>query len=383
MTASGLLSKPAPVYNFDSMKAKLKKLIRNPVFNVILVVSLTVLVLWLSLRDNGDEILSIVHNASWWMLGAIAAMMVFERWIHGWGLAKECRLSVKHYTYGQGFVNAYTAGLFNNITPSASGGQFAQVFIFRRQGVPTSDAIGVLWLDFIVYQTTMSLFVLLLLILRFAYFYGKYSQFFIIVIFGFLINSAVIFLLWALATHPRFYHWVTTSGLSLGSKLHLVKDKEKTKKSIDGQLARFDQEIVILRAHKKTILLVALSDLLRLLIYYSVPFFAAIALHIEVKASLYIDCLALASFVSMVNAFLPLPGSSGGTEATFILMFSTIFGRIQATSIMLVWRILTYYFQTIVGAGVYIYAKTRPPVFYDNLLEIPEESDESKSREHV
>lgn len=357
------------------MKDKLRKLIRNPVFNVVLVVGLTVLVLWLSLRDDGKEILSIVHNANWWMLAGIAALMVFERWIHGWGLAKECRLSVPHYTCGQGFVNAYTAGLFNNITPSASGGQIAQVYIFRRQGVPTSDAIGVLWLDFIVYQTTMSLFVLFLLIIRFPYFYGKYSQFFIIVIFGFLINSAVIVLLWALATHPKFYRWLTTSGLAIGSKLHLIKDKEKAKRSIDGQLSRFDQEIAILRAHKKTILLIALSDLLRLVIYYSVAFLAAAALHIKVTAAIYIDCLALSSFVAMVNAFLPLPGSSGGTEATFILMFSTIFGRIQATSIMLVWRILTYYFQTIAGAGVYIYAKTRPAVSYDNMLAIPDESD--------
>jgi uncharacterized membrane protein YbhN (UPF0104 family) len=64
-------------------------------------------------------------------------------------------------------------------------------------------------------------------------------------------------------------------------------------------------------------------------------------------------------------------------------MFSTIFGRIQATSIMLVWRILTYYFQTIVGAGVYIYAKTRPEIVYDNLLEIPVHPNDSSPSEHV
>ncbi len=365
------------------MKAKLKKIIHNPVFNVLLVVGLTILVLWLSLRNDGAEILSIIRHANWLMLGVIAACMVLERWIHGWGLAKECRLSMPHYTDGQGFINAYTAGLFNNITPSASGGQFAQVYIFRRQGVPTSDAIGVLWLDFIIYQTTMSLFVLLLLILRFPYFYAKYSQFFIIVIFGFMINSAVIFMLWALATHPKFYRWLTTSGLNIGCKLHLIKNKEKTKAIIDGQLERFDQEIDILRAHRKTILLIALSDLLRLVIYYSVAYLAAIALHVKVTAGMYIDCVALSSFVAMVNAFLPLPGSSGGTEATFILMFSTLFGRIQATSIMLVWRILTYYFQTIVGAGVYIYAKTRPEISYDNMLAMPAQSDKKESGEHA
>lgn len=360
------------------MKAKIRKIIKNPIFNIVLVAGITVLVLWLSLRTTGGQVLDILRRVNVGMVLFIAGLMVLERWIHGWGLAKECRLRKPDYTPRQGFINAYTAGFFNNITPSASGGQFAQVYIFRRQGVNTSDSIGVLWLDFIIYQTTMSLFVLLLILLRFAYFYAKYSQFFLIVIFGFMINSAVIFALWAMVHFPRFYHWLTTTGLNIGVKLHLIRDRQKAIENINGQLDRFDQEIVIFRTHKKMIAEVALSDLLRLVIYYSVPFLAACALHISIPDGGWLDCLALASFVSMVNAFVPLPGSSGGTEATFVLMFSTIVGKVNATSIMLVWRLLTYYFQTIVGAGVFIYAKTRPVVFYDNMLDIPAESKDPK-----
>ena len=87
---------------------------------------------------------------------------------------------------------------------------------------------------------------------------------------------------------------------------------------------------------------------------------------------------SLSSFVAIINAFLPMPGSSGGTEATFVLMFGTIFTGTQAASIMIVWRFVTFYQVLIVGCIVFLYARTRKDV----PLEIPKPSavDESVIR---
>ena len=353
------------------MKEKIKKICKSPVFTIVLVVFLTGLVLWLTLRNDLDQVVGMIRNANVWMLLFIIGLMICDRIIHGWGLKKECNVACPQYKWSQGFVNSYTGSLFNNITPSASGGQFAQLYIFTRQGVPVSNAIGVLWLDFIIYQTTMSIFVLLLLILRFGYYFSHYSQFFIIVLFGFMVNTAVILALWAMVRFPRFYHWLTTSGINIGARLHLIKDKEKTKKKIEEQLNRFEKEVVVLKNHKKMILKIGLSNLLRLTIYYSVPYFCALALHIPITFDKMLDVLALSSFVAMVNAFVPLPGSSGGTEASFILMFSTLFNRIDVSSIMILWRVMTYYFQTLMGGVVFLYGKTRPIVLNDNIQLMP------------
>ena len=84
------------------------------------------------------------------------------------------------------------ASFFHGVTPSASGGQFAQVYVFKKQGVPLSDSASVLWMDFIVYQSTMIASVFILILLRFHHFYTNYSQFFLLVLLGFLVNSLVI-----------------------------------------------------------------------------------------------------------------------------------------------------------------------------------------------
>lgn len=368
------------------MKTNLKKVLKSPVFNFALIIGLTVLVLWFSLKDDGREILSMIRGANKWLLVFMLGLMVLERWIDGWGLSLEARVFKKDYKVRQGFVDAYTASLFNNITPSASGGQFAQVYIFRKQGLDVSSAISVLWMDFINYQTTMSVFVLALILLRFPYFYGHYSQFFLIVIFGFIVNSALIFVLWVSVKFPRFYRWLTTTGFNIGIRMHLIKNRDKAKQKLDEQLERFEKQIDMISCDKKMIFLVALSNLIRLLMYYSIAFIAARALHFQLSWKLYIDTIALSSFVAMVNAFMPMPGSAGGTEATFVLMFSTIFGTTKAKAIMILWRVITYYFQTLVGAGIYLWARMQPVVIHDNMQEIPAETEtngkiEQKSKE--
>ena len=344
------------------MMKKLGKLFKSYTFNIILVVSVTVLVMWLVLKDNAADIFGMLQRANYWYVLLILLMMLLTRVLLGWTLMTEVHLSDPRYNLTQGTINAFIASFFNGITPSSTGGQFAQMYAFRKQGVPVSRSVGVLWMDFIIYQTTMVISVLILILLRFSVFYVRYSQFFIIVLFGFLVNAAVIAGLWAMVRFPSFYTWLTTTGMNIGYKIHIVKDKEKTAANIKRQLSEFQKEVEILRHHKQMILKIAAADLLRLLLYYAVPYYCARALHVDIDISMFIDVLALSSFVSMVNAFIPLPGASGGTEASFILMFSTIFGKINASSIMILWRVMTYYLMLLAGGIVFIYSRTQRDV---------------------
>ena len=43
-------------------------------------------------------------------------------------------------------------------------------------------------------------------------------------------------------------------------------------------------------------------------------------------------------------------------------MFSTIFGKAYASSIMIIWRFATYYMMLVIGGLVFLYAKTRKDI---------------------
>ncbi len=336
---------------------RLRQLFSSYWFNFLLIAGLTALVLYLTLRNNPADVLQMLKTADREWLIAVVVIVIGIRLLNGLAIKWECNLSYPQYTWLQGIINAFTGGFFNEITPSATGGQFAQIFIFRKQGIPASSAAGVLWMNFILYQSTMVGSVFLLILLRFHHFYSTYSQFFLVVLLGFLVNAAVIVGLWAMGRFPKFYTWVCTTGVRIGCRLHLIKDREKAIENLNQQLDRFGREVGILRHHKERIPQVAGVHLLRLLLYYSVPYFCARALHMPVEFSQLLDILALSSFLSMVTSFVPLPGASGGSEAVFVLMFSTIFGRSHVSAVMLVWRFMTYYFDMALGGIVFLIAR--------------------------
>ena len=344
------------------MLKQLRKLFSNYLFNIGLIIGLSLLVVYLTVKDNPKEIFDQLRTAKPFWILAIVIAVILIRVFSGMAITYECNLTRPEYTLRQGIENAFVGGFFNEITPSASGGQFAQVYIFRKQGVPVTESAGVLWMNFIIYQSTMVASVFLLILLKFHTFYAKYSKFFSVVLLGFAVNAVVIVSLWALVKFPRFYTWLTTRGIEIGAKFRIVKDREKALASLDAQLKRFQDEIQILSRNKSMVAKVAIIHLLRLLVYYSIPFLCAKALRVPCPLSRLLDVITLSSFVSMVNAFIPLPGASGGTEATFVMMFSTIFGLTAVRPIMLLWRFMTYYFDMMLGGIVFLIAKNRRDV---------------------
>ena len=342
-----------------------KKALKSNAFNFLSVVFFTTIVLWFTLKDVYKEVFAILRSANIWWILVIVLISVFIQGVIGLGLKLLTNLSNPHYKLKQGIINAFVASFFHGVTPSASGGQFAQVYIFKKQGVDFSDSASILWMDFIIYQATMVLVVLCLLVIRFTYFKTHFTNLFPLVLTGFLINSAVIVGLWALGRFPKVYRFVSTKGIEIGYKIKIVKDKDKAHENLDVQLKRFDRETQRLQTHKLLIVKVVLVNVVRLCLYYSLPFFCAKALNIPVDISMLIDIMALSSYVSMVNAFIPIPGASGGTEAMFVIMFSALFNSVWASSIMIVWRIATYYLIMLLGGMVFVYAKQQKDVIFE------------------
>ncbi|MEE3486881.1 MAG: lysylphosphatidylglycerol synthase transmembrane domain-containing protein [Bulleidia sp.] len=342
------------------MWSKIRRLFSSYVFNICLVIGIAALVMYLTLRNNPKDVWAMLRHADVKWIMILILSVIGIRVLSGYALREETRLSYPDYSLFKGVATAFTGGFFNEITPSATGGQFAQVIIFRRQGVDLADSASVLWMDFILYQVMVVAVDLVLVILKFHAFFANASHFFLIVLLGFAVNAGVIVIMFALTKSQRFYHWLTTTGISLGMKLKLVKDREKTLASLEQQLNRFQKEVDALSKHKGLMAKVCIAHGLRLILYYSMPVSAAHALHVSPVNGGFLDALALASYVTMVNAFIPSPGSSGGTEAVFLLMFSAIYHSSDASAILILWRFMSYYLDMIIGAVVFFLAKNIP-----------------------
>ena len=72
-----------------------------------------------------------------------------------------------------------------------------------------------------------------------------------------------------------------------------------------------------------------------------------------------VTVIAMSSFVTMANTFIPIPGASGGTEWAFVAIFTQIIQPTLAKSVMIFWRFSTYHFVMMVGGLVFVFAKRK------------------------
>lgn len=338
---------------------KKKSVFSNYGLNAVFIIVIGAVIVGLSIGLGGEGIIDVIKTVDISDILLVIFITLLWQFVIGIILVILTRISHPRYKVLDGYINVLVAALFHGITPSASGGQIAQFYVFKKQGVDTGDAGSILWIEFIIYQTALTVLSAFFIILRFTDFYSQFSSLFIFVILGFIINGSVIVFLIALARFKRLHDWIKNKGVYLGVKLHIVKDPEVTVRNIEIQLERFRDEVVHFKDHKFKIAVTFMLNILRLLIYYSVPFFVFMAMGQDVDLSMLIDCIAMGSFVAITSSMIPIPGASGGTEMIFVLMFGNLFGSTIASAAMLLWRFATYYFVMIIGAILFLYIKLK------------------------
>lgn len=335
----------------------MKRIFNNYFFNILLIISIGCIVIYFSLNAYDIELFDLLKTVDMKYLLIVVAIVLGYQSIIGIILTVLTRFTHPEYRISSGIINSLVASLFHGITPSSTGGQIAQFYVYRKQGVDTGDAGSILWMEFIIYQSCLTLVSLLFIILKFPYFYSQFSNLFFLVIPGFIINTSIIFLLYGLAKFKRLHDWIADKGIDIAYRLHLVKDKEKSLNNVEEQLNRFRLEIDNLKKHKKTIILCVILCILRLLMYYSVPYFVFLALGGKLDIGLLFNAIAMGSFVAIASGMIPIPGASGGTEVIYIMMFSNLFGNTLSASSMILWRFATFYFVLMLGTMAFGYIK--------------------------
>lgn len=353
----------------------MKSSLRSYLLNFLIIIGLTIIALWFALKDNYHEVLALISHMKWYWLIIILCWGIVYSLVVGKILSLFAKRYDKKYTFIHGFQNGLVGSFFSGITPSATGGQFAQAYIFKKQGIKYSDGASILWADFIVYQTTMMLYVTVLFLLRFTHYMDIVGTWFLAIFVGYIVNLFVIGILWTMALFPRLYVRLSQWGVHILAKIRIVKNKEKTLAAWTIQVEGFTSEIEKMRHEKKLILKTVLLNVLRMTIQFVLPFFIALALGVSIGWDKFVDCLALASFVLMANAFIPIPGASGGTELVFTSLYCILVPSATASSIMILWRFSTYHVVMLVGAFIFLYLKRK---YDDEKYRISEEDEEGE-----
>lgn len=325
------------------------------VLNILVILAITAIAMYFSLKDNFVAIVDAIQSMPFRSLILIVS----------WGLLINVVVGVAYFLLGKqykkgysplgGIIVAFVGTFFAGVTPSSTGGQFGQVYVLKKQGVSYSDGLSLLWADFIIYQTTMMIYVTILFALRFTQYVDLNAWVWLVAV-GYLVNVVVILALYTMALCPNLYIWLSEKCVKILGKLHIIANPEQQVTIWSEKVRGFTREIKRLSHNWKLIIQVALVNVVRLTLYFSLPFVVSRALGIALPWNKLIDTIALASFVTMANAFIPLPGASGGTEMFFAMLFTAMLDPLTG-AVLLLWRLSSYYLPVMTGALVFLLFK--------------------------
>ena len=320
------------------------------IITFLTVLIVTIIVLYLALKDNYEEILKQILTINKGFL-LFAFLLIISYWLLKAVVMQKTVLKFKKdYTFKEAIRLILETNFFHAVTPFSSGGQPYEIFSLKRSKLKISEATNVSIQNFIVYQIALVLLGMIAVICNyFLHIFPSNSFLKYLVTLGFLCNLFVIVILFIISFSKNLNKKIISFIIKLLNKLKVVKNKEKTIEKFEKYISDFNNGAKILIQDKKNFIEMILYNFLALLAFYLIPLVLLYGTGDYTSINAFTTIITSA-YVMMVGSFVPIPGGSGGLEYAFIVFYSTFITGPVLNAIMLLWRAITYYFGMIVGA---------------------------------
>lgn len=252
------------------------------------------------------------------------------------------------YGFGSAFRVSMVGQYFNSVTPYALAGQPMQFMALAGQGIPTGVAVSTLVRKFLAYQTSLTVYSLLVILIKYPFFRSKIQGFMALAFVGFLYQAAVVIALVLFSYSPGFTTKVIRGIVWVLTKIRVVKKPEETRKKVRDQLQFFLENNRAIQGKRSLGIKIYVFTVLQLTALFLVPFFIYKAFHNP--GFPVADMIAAQSFVTMISGYTPLPGAAGAAEGSFLVIFQIFFAPEVIQQAMLLWRLIAYYSCIVVGA---------------------------------
>ncbi|MBR2175585.1 MAG: flippase-like domain-containing protein [Clostridia bacterium] len=257
-------------------------------------------------------------------------------------------------TFWNAFIASMTGQFFCAVTPSATGGQPMQVLAMSRMGIKGTNATSALVQKFLVWQFTLTVYCIIAVVTGIGFF-AKFLDPAMIVfsIIGFGTQVFMIAVLLLASFCKPLTTKIVNAFLTFLGKIHLMKNVEKKKKSIDETLSSFHENNKELNKNKALLVKIYVITAVQMTACFLAPY--CIAMSFGITGCSIFDMLRAQAYVSMVSSLVPLPGGSGAAEYCFGVFFGTYFTTETIKSAILIWRTITYYGTIAVSAPFAIF----------------------------
>ena len=334
--------------NLENSKSKTNKF---GYFFLLLTVLVLVVIAVLEFNNNEEYPLSLVLSTwgqNWHYIALAVGCVLLMLFMDGFRQAALLRGATGQWRLKLTSKSMVLGRYFDNITPSAVGGQPYQIYYLHKHKVPAGIATSLPVVCFFMQQ--LAFFVLVVVCfcvfgpivdnpwLKVAIYIGSFCMIalpFSIMVFAFI---------------PKTAQKIVRFVIALLHKLKIVKNKDAVMYKFDSYVNDYSKSLKSIGGHKKTLISGFLMALICWLLNFSAVYFIVLA---SGQSLPWFYVIALMAYTNAASAFIPTPGGSGAMEGFFYLIVSVLDGGFRFWG-MLLWRIITFYLPTLIGLGVLV-----------------------------
>lgn len=322
---------------------------KTVIFNSIFFIVLFTLTTYMVLKGNElPQILKVLKstNPVYYLLG-FAAIIIFvccesyiiHRMLNVLGYNISANHCVKY---------SFVGFFFSCITPSATGGQPAQLYYMKRDNIGFSVSTVVLMIVTILYKSVLVFLGLMIIFFNHSLItdYIKDVNFFFY--FGLLLNAGFIAAMLILLFEPTLASRILFKLTKLCEKVRILKKRASRRQKQKESMERYHNTASVISENKFLILEMFVVTLFQRILHFSITYIVYRSFGLNTLS--FIDVVSLQCIISIAVDMLPLPGGMGISEGLFLSIFKKIFTGSLLYPAMLLSRGISYYLLVLVSA---------------------------------
>lgn len=320
----------------------------NYIFFVFLIGATVIVILTqVDLKEFADTLRR--ANIGFLLLGIVC---VFIYWLlEGYMLLKLMQRDYPGEKLSFAMVVTIIGQYYNLITPGSSGGQPLQLYEMSRRGYSMGTGTAVLVQKYALYQVTVTLLAILATLLNLSEINSGLVAARWLIAFGLIINIAGVILVFILALSPRMARGIMNGVVRFLLFIRVFKDPDKYYAKVDHFIGEYSEAITALKEHKLETFKLFIVSIVQILVFYSINYWVYCSLGLSGSSAFLVISMQAILYVAV--AFIPTPGAAGGAEAGFALLFGPIYGAVNMSVALILWRIITFYFIILFG-GIFL-----------------------------
>ena len=247
------------------------------------------------------------------------------------------------------FLYSFVGFFFSAITPSATGGQPAQLYFMKKDKLSMSISTLILMVVTITYKAVLVVIGVAVMILRPASIMKHLEPVIGWCYLGVALNVFCVTFMLILVFHPTLAEDILIRLVQVFSKLtRTAKKEEKRVERVRRSMEKYRSVADYLKRNVMVIVNVLIITFFQRCIWFFITYLVYLSFGLSGYSPVTVTTLQ--GMISVCVDMLPLPGGMGMSENLFLQMFRDICGKKLVLPVMIASRGISFYAQLIISA---------------------------------